>query len=81
MDWEWELCGFSNPGDRFQEARSRGRSTALGDEDIARFISDSEVAKRKAGEPLKPRVAQKLADEGLFGDRAYQSDLGDLVKP
>jgi hypothetical protein len=37
MDWEWELCGFSDPGDRFQETRGRGRPAALGDEDVARF--------------------------------------------
>jgi len=34
---EWQLCGFSNPGDRFQESRGRGRTAAFGDEDVARF--------------------------------------------
>jgi hypothetical protein len=35
--------------------------------------------RHKAGEPLKPKVGQKPADEGLFGDQAYQSDLVDLA--
>jgi hypothetical protein len=39
----------------------------------------AEVAKRKAGEPLKPKVRQKPADEGLFGDEANQTDLVDLA--
>ncbi len=37
MDRKWELGGFSGPGDRFEESRSRGRTAALGDEDVARF--------------------------------------------
>jgi len=28
----------------------------------------------------KPEVAQMPADEGLFGDRAYKSDLFDLTR-
>jgi hypothetical protein len=45
----------------------------------AEKIADAEVAKRKAAEPLKPKVGQKPADEGLFGDLAYQTDLVDLA--
>jgi hypothetical protein len=45
----------------------------------AEKVSDAEVAKRKAREPLKPRVGQKPADEGLFGDWANQTDLVDLA--
>jgi hypothetical protein len=37
MDREWQICGFSKPGDRFQETRNRGRTAALRDEDVARF--------------------------------------------
>jgi hypothetical protein len=37
MDREWELCGFSSPGDCLQESRSRGRPPALGNEYISRF--------------------------------------------
>src|SRR5271166_806159 len=37
MNWEWELCGFSRSGDRFQKSCRRGGAAALGDEDIARF--------------------------------------------
>jgi hypothetical protein len=40
----------------------------------------AETAKQKAAEPLKPKVGQKPADEGLFGDRAYQTDLVDLAQ-
>jgi hypothetical protein len=41
--------------------------------------SDAEVARQKAAEPLKPKVEQKPADEGLFGDLAYQHDLVELA--
>jgi hypothetical protein len=37
MNCERQLCGFSNPGDRFQETRSRSRTTALGDENVSRL--------------------------------------------
>ena len=38
MDWEWELCGFSSSGDRFQESDSRRGPTTLGDKHISRFL-------------------------------------------
>ena len=37
------------------------------------------LANRKAGEPLKPKVGQKPADEGLFGDWVSQTDLVELA--
>jgi hypothetical protein len=37
VDREWELCGFSDPSDRFQESCGRGRTAAFGDEDVTRF--------------------------------------------
>jgi len=37
MDREWKLCGLSSPGDRFQETCSRGGTTPLSDENVARF--------------------------------------------
>ena len=43
----------------------------------AEKISGAEVAKRKAGQPLKPRVAQKPADHGLFSDESKQIDFID----
>jgi hypothetical protein len=46
----------------------------------AERISDAEGAKRRADEPLRPRVGQKPADEGLFGDGATQTDLIDLAR-
>jgi hypothetical protein len=64
------------------DAKTEG--TSAGEQHVipgAEKISDAEVAKRKAAAPLKPRIAQKLADEGLFGDWACQTDLVDLAKP
>lgn len=46
----------------------------------AERITDAELAKRKAAEPLKPKAAQQQADEGLFGDTAAQTDLVDMAK-
>jgi hypothetical protein len=46
----------------------------------AEKISYTELAKRKAEAPLRPKVGQKPADEGLFGDRANQTDLSDLAR-
>jgi hypothetical protein len=63
-------------------ARTKTESTSAGEQHVipgAEKVSDAEVAKRKAGEPLKPKVGQKPANEGLFGDRAYHSDLVDLA--
>jgi hypothetical protein len=36
----------------------------------AERISSAELAKRRAAEPLKPKVAQKPLVEGLFGELA-----------
>ena len=64
------------------QAKTKAESTSAGEQHVipgAEKISDAEVAKRKAAEPLKPKVGQKPADEGLFGDWAYQTDLVDLA--
>ena len=64
-------------------ARTSGRTTRwtlrpnFGPRPQVQF--DAEVAKRKAGEPLKPKVGQKPANEGLFGDEANETDLIDLT--
>jgi len=65
------------------QAKTKTESTSAGEQHVIpgaeKKISDAEVAKRKAAEPLKPKVGQKPADEGLFGDLAYQTDLVDLT--
>ena len=43
----------------------------------AEKVSGAEVAKRKARQPLKPQVAQKPADHGLFSDESKQIDFID----
>ena len=63
-------------------SRAKTESTSAGEQHVipgAEKVSDAEIAKRKAGEPLKPKVRQKPADEGLFGDEANQTDLVDLA--
>ena len=62
--------------------RQKTESTHAGEQHVipgAEKVSDAEIAKRRAGESLKPKVGQKPANEGLFGDRAIQIDLVDLV--
>ena len=52
--------------------------TAAGQQHVlpgAERISDAELAKRRAGERLRPTVAQQAADEGLFGETHKQADL------
>jgi hypothetical protein len=58
------------------EAKSEG--TSAGEQHVipgAEKISGAEVAKRKARQPLKPQVAQKPADHGLFSDESKQIDF------
>jgi N12 class adenine-specific DNA methylase len=43
--------------------------------------SGAELARRRAGEPLKPKVAQKPLEGGLFGDQRNQLDLLAQPKP
>lgn len=43
-------------------------------------ISDAELAKRRSEQSLKPKVAQRPADEGLFSDENKQRDLVDQVR-
>jgi hypothetical protein len=45
----------------------------------AEKASDGTMAKRAAAAPLKPKVAQKAADDGLFGDGHKQTDLLDMA--
>jgi hypothetical protein len=57
-------------------------STRAGEQHVipgAEKVSDAEIAKRRARALLKPKVGQKPADEGLFGDGANQADLIDLA--
>src|SRR5262249_54017310 len=44
----------------------------------AEQIGQGEQAQRAADRRLKPKVAQKPPDEGLFGDDSRQTDLLDL---
>jgi hypothetical protein len=65
-----------------QVHKTKTETTSVGEQHVipgAEKISYAELAKRKAEEPLKPKVGQKPADEGLFGDRANQTDLFDLA--
>src|SRR6185437_16578824 len=43
-------------------------------------ISGAELAKRRSEQPLKPKAAQKPADEGLFSDESKQADLVDQAR-
>ena len=59
---------------------TKTESTSAGEQHVipgAEKVSDAEVAKRKAGQPLKPQVAQKPADHGLFSDESKQIDFID----
>ena len=63
-------------------SRTKTESTSAGEQHVipgAEQVSDAEVAKRKAGEPLKPKIRQKPTDKGLFGDWANQTDRVDLA--
>jgi len=46
----------------------------------AERISEAQQAQRLADEPLKPKKAQKQADDGLFGDDSRQVDLVDMAR-
>jgi hypothetical protein len=64
------------------QAEAKSEGTSAGEQHVipgAEKVSDAEVAKRKAREPLKPKAEQKPADEGLFGDEANQTDLVDIA--
>lgn len=57
--------------------------TAAGEQHVipgTEHISDAERAKRAAERPLKPQVAQKAPDEGLFSDESKQIDLVEQAK-
>ena len=62
------------------QAEAKTEGTSAGEQHViagADKISGAEVAKRKAGQPLKPQVAQKPADHGLFSDESKQIDFID----
>jgi hypothetical protein len=40
----------------------------------------AEIARRKTAAPLRPKIAQKPLDFGLFSDDASQTDLVDLAR-
>ena len=61
-------------------SHTRPERTAAGEQHIilgAERISDGELAKRRAEQPLKPKAKQKPADEGLFSDESKQAGLFD----
>ncbi len=55
----------------FTEREAEGQTNIPGTE----RISEAELAKRRAAEPMKPGVAQKPMDIGLFSDEAKQREL------
>ena len=62
------------------QAEAKTEGTSAGEQHViagADKISGAEVAKRKAGQPLKPQVAQKPADHVLFSDESKQIDFID----
>ena len=70
------IANYTGLGQKTKRTRAGEQHVIPGTEKV----SDAETAKRRAREPLKPRVAQKPADEGLFGDGANQTDLFDPRK-
>jgi hypothetical protein len=63
-------------------AQRRGRDELAGQLDLGGTgpISDAELAQRRADQALKPKVAQRPMDEGLFGDTSQQTDLVDMAR-
>ena len=59
----------------FTEREGEGQANLPGTE----RISEAELAKRRAAEPLKPGVAQKPMDFGLFSDQAKQRELFQML--
>jgi len=60
--------------------RPKPERTAAGEQHViagAERISQAELAKRRANQPLKPKAKQKPADEGLFSDDSKQATLFD----
>lgn len=57
--------------DLFAQREAEGQTSLPGTE----RIGQGELAQRKADEALKPKVAQKPMDEGLFGDSAAQKSF------
>jgi hypothetical protein len=62
------------------QTKAKTENTSAGEQHVipgAEKISCAEVAKRKAGQPLTPQVAQKPADHGLFSGESKQIDFFD----
>lgn len=65
-----------------EKPKATTEKTEAGEQTVllgAEKIGDGKLAQRKADERLKPKVAQKSADIGLFGDESQQTDLLDLA--
>ena len=71
-----ELLKAVTPKPTTTEKTEAGEQTVLPG---AEKESQGTQAQRKAEQPLKPKVAQKPADVGLFGDEKDQGDLMDLA--
>ena len=71
------------PPARLKLVSSSTEKTGAGEQHVipgAEPIGTAEHAQRGADEKLKPKAAQKAADEGLFGDESKQTDLVDMAK-
>ena len=67
-------AGFSESSKEPTDIGAEGKPQLVIDSG-AEKIGQGELAQRAANAPLKPTVAQKPADEGLFGDTHKQKDL------
>jgi hypothetical protein len=66
-----------------QPPRGEPERTGAGEQHVipgTERISDAELAKRRTKQPLKPKAAQKPADEGWFSDENKQTDLVDQLR-
>ena len=68
------------PSSRSTPPAGEPERTGAGEQHVmpgAERISNAELAKRRAEQPLKSKAEQKPADEGLFSDQSKQADLFD----
>ncbi|MGA7657850.1 MAG: hypothetical protein WCA96_13890, partial [Methylocella sp.] len=64
------------------QGSAKTENTIAGEQHVlpgAEKVSDAEIAKRRAGEPLRPWAEQKPADHGLFSDESKQIDFIDAL--
>jgi hypothetical protein len=83
LSGEARRCLFRDPKRPAKciKIRTKTETTSAGEQHVipgAEKISYAALANRKAEAPLNPKVGQKPADEGLFGDRANQTDFSTL---